>query len=92
MAVKKSGKVPTPPIVMAASNGELAVVKAELKRGENANAVDRLPPSLRSPSARFNATELSARRSCSPRSRSCVLMRATTGRSVSMARMETSRA
>ena len=40
-AKKKSGKIPTPSIVMAASDGELAVVKAELKKGVNVNAVDR---------------------------------------------------
>ena len=40
-AKKKSGGIPTPSIVMAASDGELAAVKAELKKGADVNAVNR---------------------------------------------------
>jgi ankyrin repeat protein len=42
VAQRKSRRIATPPIVMAASDGELAVVKAELKKkGANVDAVDR---------------------------------------------------
>jgi ankyrin repeat protein len=40
-AKKKRSKIPTPPIVMAAGDGNLAQVKAELKNGADVNAVDR---------------------------------------------------
>jgi hypothetical protein len=38
---KKRGKIPTPEIIMAASDGDLAKAKAELKSGTDVNAVDR---------------------------------------------------
>jgi hypothetical protein len=59
------------------------------RRGE---AAMRCPPWLWLPSAMLRATELSASRSWSPSSRSSRRIRATTGRSVSMAAMMVSRA
>jgi len=40
-AKKKSSKIPTPALVMAAGDGDLAGVKAEIKKGADVNAVDR---------------------------------------------------
>jgi ankyrin repeat protein len=40
-ARKKTSKIPTPRLVMAAGDGDLAEVKAEIEKGADVNAVDR---------------------------------------------------